>query len=192
MATSVVLIAGLSPILCITGILVRCFLGKPILFSQIRPGLNSELFTVFKFRTMTNERNSGGVFLDDRTRLTSFGKFLRKTSLDELPSLWNVLIGQMSLVGPRPLLPEYLPLYSTLQSRRHIVNPGITGWAQINGRNSLTWQEKFELDIWYVENQSFLLDVRILFLTILKTIKRQDITSENEATMYKFAGNGDD
>jgi lipopolysaccharide/colanic/teichoic acid biosynthesis glycosyltransferase len=167
---------------------VRLKLGDPIFFTQIRPGLNSKPFEMLKFRTMTNECSADGVLLPDSKRLTNFGRFLRATSLDELPELWNVLKGDMSLVGPRPLLMEYLPLYTEEQARRHEVRPGITGWAQVNGRNAISWEEKFKLDVWYVENQSFFLDVRILALTILKVIKRDGISAQGEVTMTKFTG----
>jgi lipopolysaccharide/colanic/teichoic acid biosynthesis glycosyltransferase len=170
-------------------ILVRMFLGSPVLFRQARPGRYGKSFEMIKLRTMTDARNGKGEFLPDADRLTRFGKFLRSTSLDELPGLWSVLKGDMSLVGPRPLLMEYLPLYSAEQARRHDVRPGITGWAQVNGRNSLSWEEKFELDVWYVENQSFLLDLKILFMTVCRVLKKQDISHEGEATMSKFRGN---
>jgi lipopolysaccharide/colanic/teichoic acid biosynthesis glycosyltransferase len=163
-------------------------LGSPVLFCQVRPGFNGKPFKMIKFRTMTNERDSDGNLLPDSQRLTSFGRFLRVTSLDELPELWNVLKGDMSLVGPRPLLMEYLPLYTEEQARRHEVRPGITGWAQVNGRNAISWEEKFKLDVWYVDNQSFFLDGRILALTILKVIKRDGISAQGEVTMTKFTG----
>lgn len=163
-------------------------LGSPILFVQVRPGLRGKSFKMIKFRTMTNECGSDGNLLPDSQRLTSFGRFLRITSLDELPELWNVLKGDMSLVGPRPLLMEYLPLYTEEQARRHEVRPGITGWAQVNGRNAISWEEKFKLDVWYVDNQNFFLDVRILALTILKVIKRDGISAQGEETMTKFTG----
>jgi lipopolysaccharide/colanic/teichoic acid biosynthesis glycosyltransferase len=171
-------------------ILVRIFLGSPVLFRQTRPGRYGKSFEMIKFRTMTDARNSKGEFLPDADRLTRFGKFLRSTSLDELPGLWSVLKGDMSLVGPRPLLMEYLPLYSAEQARRHDVRPGITGWAQVNGRNSLPWEDKFKLDVWYVENQSFFLDLKILFMTVCRVLKKQDISHEGEATMGKFTGSG--
>ena len=168
--------------------LVAYKIGRPIYFSQIRPGLQGKPFNMIKFRTMTNECDSNGNFLPDSQRLTSFGRFLRATSLDELPELWNVIKGDMSLVGPRPLLMEYLPLYTEEQARRHEVRPGITGWAQVNGRNAISWEEKFKLDVWYVDNQSFFLDVRILARTILKVIKRDGISAQGEVTMTKFTG----
>ena len=163
--------------------------GRPVLFSQVRPGLHSKPFRFYKFRTMTQERDENGELLPDEQRLTSFGEWLRKTSLDELPSLYNVLKGEMSLVGPRPLLMEYLPLYNEFQKKRHDVKPGITGWAQVNGRNVLPWPKKFELDVWYVENQSFWLDLKILFLTVYKVFKREGISEEGEATVKYFKGN---
>jgi len=176
------------PAMVIIAILVRFKIGMPIVFSQHRPGLNNHIFNMIKFRTMTNECDINGVLLPDSARLTKFGKFLRSTSLDELPSLWNVLKGDMSLVGPRPLLVEYLPLYSERQSRRHEVRPGITGWAQVNGRNSISWDEKFELDVWYVDNQSIWLDIKILWLTVKKVIVRDGITAPDDASMPVFRG----
>lgn len=178
----------LLPVLIVIGVLVRVKHGKPILFKQKRPGLNGEIFEFVKFRTMTNERDEYGNLLPDSIRLTKFGSWLRKTSLDELPSLLNVLKGDMSLVGPRPLLVKYLPLYNDFQKRRHEVKPGITGWAQVNGRNAITWEKKFELDVWYVDNQSLWLDVKILFLTVYKVFKREGISAEGEATMSEFTG----
>lgn len=169
-------------------LLVRSKLGSPVLFQQIRPGLNGKPFEMIKFRTMTDERGLGGELLQDAQRMTSFGLFLRKTSLDELPELWNVIKGDMSLVGPRPLLMEYLPLYTHEQARRHEVRPGITGWAQVNGRNAISWNEKFALDVWYVDNHSLWLDVRILWLTARKVIARDGISADGEATMSKFTG----
>ena len=163
----------------------------PILFKQPRPGLNGKVFNICKFRTMTNVFDKDGILLSDEVRLTRFGKFLRSTSLDELPSLWNVLKGDMSLVGPRPLLLEYLPLYSTKQARRHEVKPGVTGWAQVNGRNTITWSEKFDLDVWYVDNQSIWLDIKILWLTLKKVINRSGINQKGQATMKKFKGNNE-
>lgn len=163
--------------------------GSPILFKQTRPGKCGKLFTFYKFRTMTNETDKQGNLLPDKDRLKPFGSFLRSTSLDELPSLFNVLKGDMSIVGPRPLLVQYLPLYDEFQNRRHEVKPGITGWAQVNGRNTLSWARKFELDVWYVDNQSFLLDLKILFLTIYKVLKRDGISAEGEVTMRPFTGN---
>ena len=168
--------------------LVHRRLGSPALFHQVRPGLKGKPFKMIKFRTMTNECDSDGHLLPDAQRLSSFGRFLRASSLDELPELWNVIKGDMSLVGPRPLLMEYLPLYTEEQARRHDVRPGITGWAQVNGRNAISWEEKFKLDVWYVDNQSFFLDVKILALTILKVIKRDGISAQGEVTMTKFTG----
>jgi sugar transferase EpsL len=181
-------IAILSPMLLAVGVLVRLFLGRPVLFRQRRPGLHGLLFTCLKFRTMRGTRDSAGKLLPDADRLTSLGSFLRRTSLDELPELWNVIRGDMSLVGPRPLLPEYLPRYNAFQRRRHEVRPGITGWAQVNGRNALTWEQKFKLDIWYVDHQSFWLDVKILWLTLLTVVRRQGIEHGGHATMPEFLG----
>jgi sugar transferase EpsL len=185
---SAIALSLLAPVFIATAILVRVKLGSPILFRQVRPGLHGQPFKMMKFRTMTDERNSQGELLPDAQRLTSFGKFLRSSSLDELPELLNVLKGDMSLVGPRPLLMEYLPLYSAEQSRRHHVKPGITGWAQINGRNAISWEQKFALDVWYVDNQSVLLDIKILCLTVWKVFKREGISAAGEATMSKFTG----
>lgn len=180
----------LLPILLVVGLLVRHKHGAPVLFSQLRPGMGGKVFKMIKFRTMTNERDDKGDLLPDHVRLTKFGSFLRSTSLDELPELVNVLKGDMSLVGPRPLLTEYLPLYSERQARRHEVRPGATGWAQINGRNALSWDEKFELDVWYVENRTIWLDIKILFLTVWKVIRRDGISHGEEATMPRFEGSG--
>lgn len=177
-----------TPVLLVVAILVRLKLGSPILFSQVRPGLNGQPFKMFKFRTMLDAQDAQGNPLPDDKRLTKFGSLLRSTSLDELPGLWNVLKGDMSLVGPRPLLVEYLPLYSPEQAKRHLVRPGITGWAQVNGRNAISWEQKFKLDTWYVENQSFGLDVKIIFLTIKKVLIRHGISAEGEVTMSKFTG----
>ncbi|MDD4927926.1 MAG: sugar transferase [Gallionella sp.] len=178
----------LLPVLLLLVWLVRAKLGSPILFTQTRPGKGGVPFMMYKFRSMTDERDHKGDLLPDKDRLTAFGKLLRASSLDELPGLLNVLKGDMSLVGPRPLLMEYLPLYSTEQSRRHEVRPGITGWAQVNGRNAISWEDKFRLDIWYVDNQSFWLDMKILFMTVLKVIRGSDISQDGHATMEKFAG----
>ena len=186
---SLLAIILLSPLLVILGLIIFFSFGSPVFFIQIRPGFLGKPFNFFKFRTMTNTKNSDGDLLPDKNRLTPLGSFLRKTSLDELPSLWNVLKGNMSLVGPRPLLMEYLPLYSKEQMRRHEVKPGITGWAQINGRNAISWVEKFELDVWYVENQSFWLDIRILLLTIWKVMKREGVSHKKFSTMPQFRGN---
>jgi lipopolysaccharide/colanic/teichoic acid biosynthesis glycosyltransferase len=178
----------LLPLIALITLIVRSKLGSPIFFKQSRPGLNGDIFNMYKFRTMTNESDKNGNLLSDEVRLTKFGIFLRSTSLDELPGLWNVLKGDMSLVGPRPLLVEYLPLYSENQSRRHEVRPGITGWAQVNGRNAISWDEKFDLDVWYVSNQSIWLDIKILWLTVRKVIVRDGITYNNDATMPAFKG----
>ena len=170
---------------------VRRKLGSPVFFTQVRPGLHGKPFKMVKFRTMTSERGPDGELLPDAVRLTPFGRFLRSSSLDELPELWNVLKGDMSLVGPRPLLMEYLPLYSPEQARRHEVRPGVTGWAQINGRNALSWEEKFRLDVWYVDNRSFWLDLKILALTVKKVFVREGISAAGEVTAAKFTGSGD-
>ncbi len=183
----VAIVILLGPIIILYGV-VRSKLGAPVLFRQTRPGLNGRAFEMVKFRTMTDARGADGHPLSDAERLTSFGRFLRASSLDELPELWNVLKGEMSLVGPRPLLVEYLPLYSPEQSRRHEVRPGITGWAQVNGRNALNWDDKFKLDVWYVENQSLWLDIKILWLTVRKVLVREGISADGEATMSKFTG----
>ncbi|MBC7488936.1 MAG: sugar transferase [Glaciimonas sp.] len=167
---------------------VRSRLGKPVFFCQKRPGRLGHLFKMVKFRTMTDDRGSDDQLLPDADRLTPFGRFLRSSSVDELPELWNVLRGDMSLVGPRPLLLEYLQLYSPEQARRHEVRPGITGWAQVNGRNSLSWEEKFKLDVWYVDHRSIWLDIKILWLTVRKVLMREGISGEGEATMSKFTG----
>lgn len=168
--------------------LVRRKLGTPVFFRQVRPGLHGQPFEMVKFRTMTSERGSDGQLLPDAARLTAFGRFLRATSLDELPELWNVLKGDMSLVGPRPLLMEYLPLYTPEMARRHEVPPGITGWAQVNGRNAISWEDKFQLDVWYVDHRSLWLDIKILWLTVRKVLVRDGISAEGEATMPRFAG----
>ena len=181
----------LFPVFLLTVLMVKIKLGSPLFFKQARPGLNGNLFNMYKLRSMTNECDKDGNLLIDEVRLTKFGKFLRSTSLDELPGLWSVLKGDMSLVGPRPLLVEYLPLYSEKQSRRHEVRPGITGWAQVNGRNAISWDEKFDLDVWYVDNQSIWLDTKILWLTVKKVITRDGISSNNNATMPAFTGKGD-
>ncbi|PHV28221.1 sugar transferase [Janthinobacterium sp. BJB426] len=178
----------LSPLIIVLALLVRIFLGSPVLFSQTRPGLHGQSFTVYKFRSMTDEKNAIGELLPDEIRLTRFGQFLRRSSLDELPQLFNVLKGDVSLVGPRPLLMEYLPLYSSEQARRHLVRPGITGWAQVNGRNAISWERKFELDVWYVDHQSFLLDMKILFLTVKKVLVKEGISAEGVETMPRFQG----
>ncbi len=179
----------LVPVIILVAALVRLKLGSAIFFKQARPGLNGDIFNMYKFRTMTIECDKNGVLLSDKDRLTKFGKFLRSTSLDELPGLWCVLKGDMSLVGPRPLLVEYLPLYSEKQSRRHEVKPGITGWAQVNGRNAISWDKKFDLDVWYVDNQSIWLDVKILWSTVKKVIIRDGISQNDRVTVDKFKGN---
>lgn len=178
----------LSGIIGITALLIRLKIGSPVIFTQQRPGLRGEPFHVYKFRTMTNERDQDGELLPDEVRLTTFGRLVRKLSLDELPQLWNVFKGDMSFVGPRPLLMEYLPLYNEHQARRHDVRPGITGWAQVNGRNAISWEEKFDYDVWYVDNQSFWLDIKILFMTVLKVFKSEGINQTGQATMTKFTG----
>ena len=184
---SIALVMLTLPLLGVT-YLVRRKLGAPVMFRQTRPGLDGEPFQMVKFRTMTDERAPDGALLPDAQRLTSFGSFLRASSLDELPELWNVLKGDMSLVGPRPLLVEYLPLYTPEQARRHEVRPGITGWAQVNGRNALSWEEKFALDVWYVDNQSLWLDIKILWLTVKKVLIREGISAPGDATMPVFRG----
>jgi lipopolysaccharide/colanic/teichoic acid biosynthesis glycosyltransferase len=176
--------------MAVMAILIRIKLGPPVLFRQTRPGRDSEPFQMVKFRTMLDAIDPDGRPLPDVERLTKLGRFLRSSSLDELPELWNVLKGEMSLVGPRPLLMEYLPLYSSEQARRHKVRPGVTGWAQVNGRNAISWEEKFALDVWYVDNRSIWLDLKIIMLTIHKALKREGISAEGEATMPKFTGNG--
>ena len=176
----------LFPVFLLTMLIVKIKLGSLLFFKQARPGLNGVLFNMYKFRSMNNEYDKDGNLLSDEARLTKFGKFLRSTSLDELPGLWNVLKGDMSLVGPRPLLVEYLPLYSEKQSRRHEIKPGITGWAQVNGRNAISWDEKFDLDVWYVDNQSFWLDIKILWLTVQKVISRDGVSPEGVDIMPRF------
>ena len=185
---SLALLVLLAPLLLVIGALVRLRLGAPILFSQRRPGRGGRIFTMRKFRTMTDARGSDGRLKSDAERLTRFGRWLRATSLDELPELWNILQGDMSLVGPRPLLVDYLPLYSVEQARRHEVRPGLTGWAQINGRNAVAWEERFQLDVWYVDHQTFLLDLKILILTALRVVRRDGISAVGEATMPAFTG----
>ena len=185
---SVLVLILLSPVILITAALVRVKLGSPILFTQERPGLNGKIFKMMKFRTMLNAADNNGQQLPDELRLTSFGTFLRSTSLDELPGLFNVIKGEMSLVGPRPLLVEYLPLYSDAESQRHNVRPGITGWAQVNGRNAVSWEQRFSYDIWYVENNSFWLDIKILFLTIKKVFVRDGISHQASEAESRFKG----
>ncbi len=186
-----VLLVVLSPLLLVLCWLVASKLGKPIFFSQQRPGLKGKAFNMIKFRSMRDDKDAQGNLLSDAERLGAFGRALRASSADELPELWNIVKGEMSFVGPRPLLMEYLPLYSSEQAKRHNVKPGITGWAQINGRNALSWQQKFELDVWYVENRSLLLDIKILFLTVKKVFVKDGVSAEGEATMAKFTGNGE-
>lgn len=186
---AIILIILLIPIYLIVSVLIFVKMGSPILFRQKRPGLNAEIFSIYKFRTMTNEKDINGKLLPDEQRLVGIGKFIRSTSLDELPQIFNVLKGEMSFVGPRPLLIEYLKLYNDEQKRRHDVLPGITGWAQVNGRNAISWKKKFDYDTWYVDNKSFLLDMKIMWLTFLKVVKRSDISSTTALTMEKFKGN---
>ena len=188
LSTALVLLFGLSPLLALLALAVRWKLGRPVLFAQTRPGLYGAPFEFYKFRTMTDARNAAGELLPDAARLTPFGELMRKSSLDELPQLVNVLKGDMSLVGPRPLLMEYLPLYSERQARRHAVRPGITGWAQVNGRNALDWEERFELDHWYVEHRSFWLDLKIIAMTAWRMLRPQGIAQPGHATMTKFTG----
>ncbi|MCX6082979.1 MAG: sugar transferase [Chloroflexi bacterium] len=183
------LIIGLSPVLVVVAFLVRIFHGKPVLFGQKRPGYRGLIFNIYKFRTMTNTRGADGTLLPDEQRLTRLGRILRTSSLDELPELLNVIRGEMSLVGPRPLLVQYLDRYSPEQARRHNVVPGITGWAQVNGRNALDWEDKFRLDVWYVDNWSIWLDIKILYLTIGKVFKREGINQPGQATAQEFMGN---
>jgi lipopolysaccharide/colanic/teichoic acid biosynthesis glycosyltransferase len=187
-AVALVGLLVLMPLVLILAICVAVFIGRPVFFVQQRPGLHGRLFSVVKFRSMSDARGPDGAILPDELRLTRFGRLLRATSLDELPELWNVLKGDMSLIGPRPLLPEYLPLYSPEQARRHEVRPGITGWAQVNGRNGLSWEERFRLDVWYVDNWSLGLDMRILLLTVFKVLRREGISHPGEATMSRFQG----
>ncbi|CRK81676.1 sugar transferase [Neobacillus massiliamazoniensis] len=189
---SIFLLVCFSPIIVGIAVMVRYKLGKPIIFKQQRPGLNEKPFYIYKFRTMTDERGSNGELLPDYARLTSFGRFLRKYSLDETVQLVNVVKGDLSIVGPRPLLMDYLPLYSSEQSKRHQVKPGMTGWAQVNGRNSISWEEKFQLDVWYVENQSFFLDLKILYLTFIKVMKSEGIQNGENVTMPVFKGNSNE
>ncbi len=178
----------LAPVIFVIALLVAQRLGKPVFFRQIRCGHHGKTFEMIKFRTMLNAVDDNGVLLPDDRRLTSFGSFLRKSSMDELPELWNVLKGDMSIVGPRPLLVEYMPLYSQQQARRHEVRPGITGWAQVNGRNAINWEQKFELDVWYIENQSLILDLKIILMTLGKVLNRDGISADGETTMPKFTG----
>lgn len=186
-AAGLILIAA-APVLALAALLIRAAMGGPVFFCQVRPGMNCKPFTLVKFRTMSDARGPEGRLLPDEQRLTSLGKFLRRTSIDELPQLWNVLKGDLSLVGPRPLLMEYLCRYTPEQTRRHDMKPGITGWAQVNGRNAITWEEKFALDVWYVDNWSLWLDIKILLLTLVKVFKREGISQEGHATMEEFRG----
>jgi len=182
------LIVCFFPFFIVILFLILSKMGLPILFRQKRPGYNEKIFGIYKFRTMTNDKDENGNLLPDSQRLLGIGKFIRSTSLDELPQLFNVLKGEMSFVGPRPLLIEYLPLYNEKQKRRHNVKPGITGWAQVNGRNAISWEEKFDYDVYYVDNQSFLLDMKIMWMTFLKVVKRSDVSSSTSVTMEKFTG----
>ena len=181
-------LVGFAPLLLVVAILVRLKLGSPVLFIQERPGLRGRPFRMVKFRTMTDERGPDGELLSDAVRLTAFGKFLRSTTLDEFPEMWNVLVGDMSVVGPRPLLMRYLSRYSPFQARRMEVKPGVTGWAQVNGRNALSWDDKFALDVWYVDNRTFWLDMRIVVKTFFKVFARSGINSDKAATMEEFRG----
>ncbi len=186
---ALVLLLLLWPVMLATAIAIYLWDGRPILFTQRRPGYKGRIFTIYKFRTMTNERDEKGELLPDEKRLTGVGKIIRSLSLDELPQLYNILKGDMSFIGPRPLLEEYLPLYNERQRKRHDVKPGITGWAQVNGRNLLDWPTRFEYDVWYVEHLSFWLDMKILWLTLIKVLRREGISGEGSATMEKFRGN---
>jgi lipopolysaccharide/colanic/teichoic acid biosynthesis glycosyltransferase len=189
LVAALVLLVVLAPVILVVALLVRIGLGTPVLFRQERPGLHARPFLLCKFRSMTDARGPDGRLLPDAERLTRFGRVLRASSLDELPSLLNVIAGDMSLVGPRPLLMQYVPLYDAFQARRHEVRPGITGWAQVNGRNALTWNEKFALDVWYVDHRSLLLDLKILFLTVWRVLRREGISGEGQATYPAFRGN---
>lgn len=186
--SSLLAIIILSPLLAVTAVLVKTKLGSPVLFKQERPGKDEKIFTLMKFRTMTDERDENGELLPDEVRLTKFGKFLRSTSIDELPELFNILKGDMSVIGPRPLLVEYIPRYNEHQHRRHEVRPGLSGWAQVNGRNTVSWEDKFDMDVYYVDNYSLAMDVKILFMTVLNVLKREGISSETSATMEVFMG----
>jgi sugar transferase EpsL len=185
---AILLLLFLSPLLFIVALFIRIKLGSPVVFAQSRPGLSGCLFKMYKFRSMTNELDQQGNLLPDELRLTAFGKALRASSFDELPELFNIIKGDMSFVGPRPLLPEYLPLYTSTQARRHEVKPGITGWAQVNGRNAISWEDKFKLDVWYVDNCSMILDLKIMFLTFIKVIKKDGVSAKDHVTMPKFEG----
>lgn len=184
--SSLLAIIILSPLLAVTAVLVKTKLGSPVLFKQERPGKDEKIFTLMKFRTMTDERDENGELLPDEVRLTKFGKFLRSTSIDELPELFNILKGDMSVIGPRPLLVEYIPRYNEHQHRRHEVRPGLSGWAQVNGRNTVSWEDKFDMDVHYVDNYSFAMDVKILFMTVLNVLKKEGISSQTSATMEVF------
>ncbi|MCI6354400.1 sugar transferase [Eubacterium coprostanoligenes] len=186
--SSLLAIIILSPLLAVTAVLVETKLGSPVLFKQERPGKDEKIFTLMKFRTMTDERDENGELLPDEVRLTKFGKFLRSTSIDELPELFNILKGDMSVIGPRPLLVEYIPRYNEHQHRRHEVRPGLSGWAQVNGRNTVSWEDKFNMDVEYVENYSMFMDIKILFMTIVNVLKHDGISSETSATMEEFMG----
>ena len=188
-AVATLLLVVLLPVIFLVFVLIRVKMGGPVLFRQTRPGLNGNPFSIYKFRTMFEQVDEVGNPLPDGVRLTDLGRFLRKTSLDEIPQLFNVVNGDMSLVGPRPLLMEYLPLYSSEQARRQLVKPGITGWAQVHGRNTIDWQDRFDLDVWYVENASFMLDIKILCMTALKVLRRDGINASDADTMKKFTGN---
>lgn len=184
------LIILFAPLMALIAAMIAMTMGRPVLFCQQRPGIGEKIFTIYKFRTMSDARDEKGNILPDEKRLKGFGKLIRSMSLDELPQLFNILKGDMSFVGPRPLLIEYLPLYNEYQKKRHLVKPGITGWAQVNGRNAITWQQKFEYDVWYVQNLSFWLDMKILWMTAIKVLKREGINQKGQATMEKFTGNG--
>ena len=192
LTVSIIVFLILLPVILLVAVLIRIKLGSPILFTQDRPGLNGKVFKMMKFRSMLDAKDKHGNLLPDNERMTKFGAFLRSTSLDELPGLFNVIKGDMSLVGPRPLLVQYLPLYSSEQAKRHNVRPGITGWAQVNGRNAIGWDEKFKLDVWYVENQSFLLDMKILLLTVKKVFVREGISADGHVTIEPFKGSNND
>lgn len=187
--SSLLAIIILSPVLAVTAVLVRIKLGSPVLFKQERPGKGEKIFTLYKFRTMTDEKDENGELLPDEVRLTKFGRFLRSTSLDELPELFNILKGDMSVIGPRPLLVRYLPRYNAHQKRRHEVRPGLSGWAQVNGRNTISWEDKFNMDVEYVDNYSLLMDIRILMMTVVNVLKHDGISSETSVTMEEFMGN---
>ena len=188
LSVSIVITTLLSPFILTIAACIFITMGRPVIFTQIRPGLHGKSFQIYKFRTMNDTRDSSGTLLADRMRLTAMGKFIRRFSLDELPQLFNVLKGDLSIVGPRPLLMQYLPRYTPEQARRHEAKPGITGWAQVNGRNAISWEEKFKLDLWYVDHQSFLLDMKIIWLTFVRVLKREGISADGHATMPEFTG----